>query len=725
MLVAAYRDTELSEDSSLSRLLLDLNRERILKQVKLNRLTTDQVAEIISHQLGGGAVDPKFATLIYSKSGGNPFFVEEILHSLAEENQISKSEEGWSLHEMEQVEIPSTVRALIKQRVSRLQEPALQTLFFGAVIGTDFGYELLRKATTLEEEQLIRQLEDALHAGLIKENHAQREVSYLFADEQIREYLYGELSIIRRRKLHLKVAETLEKLYEQDKDRHLEELAHHYIHGGNEARAIEYSRMAGDRAMKLYAAREAKRHYSSVLDLLGEETLDERLGILMKIGEASFRIGALEECVKYYNEAITVAQQAKKKREIADVCSSLGYAYWLLDNNKRRALESYQAGLKALAGDDGTLEEATICQDIARLLVNTGDQKSGLTWCERSIQVARNLDAHEVLAQGLQTRAIGLPPTRENKAEIIHLLEESLSISVEHQLEDANCRAYVNLGSMYHHLYSDNVRSKEAYLKGLELAKKVGYLNYESFLEAELALYAYLPLGEWDKAIETASHSLRIALELGSELHTAKSLTPLAVANLYRGNIMRAEEYLAKAYPLAEKSQWTEIIYFCCLALGELHLRKSDFPEAARYLLRGQEVSLKEGFPPPFQIHFDLVNLYSIEGDMEKARDFHAKLKSGAEKLDEKWGYAYERWAHGLIAFKEKGWNEAEEALRKSADMWKDLKHPYNNARTTLAYGQALAESGDQSKKRKLLDEAKQTFSRLGAKLDLARLQEK
>ncbi len=719
MLIAAYRDTELSEDSALSRLLLDLNRERVLKQVKLNRLTTDQVAEIISFQMGGGAVDPKFAKLIYSKSGGNPFFVEEILHSLAEENQISRSEEGWSLHEMEQVEIPSTVRALIKQRVSRLQEPALQTLFVGAVIGMDFGFELLNNVAKVEEEQLIGQLEDALHAGLIRENPVQKEVSYIFADEQIREYLYSELSLIRRRKLHLKVAETQERLYEHDKERHLEELAHHYIHGGNEAKAIEYSRMAGDRAMKLYAVGEAKRHYSSVLDLLGEDAGGERIEILMRLGEASFQIGVLEECVKYYKSALEIARRAREKRGIADIYSRLGIAYWFLGNDKQGALESYQEGLRALTGDNGTLEEARISQYIARLLVNTGDPKSGLTWCEKSIEIARSLNANEILAQGLQTLAIGLPPTRDNKSEIIRLLEESLSISLEHQLEDATCRAYVNLGSMYHHIHSDYVRSKEAYLKGVEYAKKIGYLNYESWLEAEFAHYAYLPLGEWEQAIETASHSLRIATDLGSELHTAKSLTPLASANLLRGNIARAEEYLGKAYPLAEKSQWTEIIYYCCLALGQLHLKKNDFPKAERYLSRGSEMALEMGFPPPFEIHFELVNLYTIEGDLEKARDFHGKLKSEAAKLDEKWGYAYERWAYGIIASEEKDWSEAKRAFKASAEIWRELKHPYNSAKTTLAYGDALSKSGNQSEGAELIAEARQTFSRLGAKLDV------
>lgn len=721
MVVAAYRDVELPEDHPLSRLLLDLNRERILRQIALSKLTTDHVAQIISNNLGGGSVAPEFAKLIYSRTGGNPFFVEEVLRSLVEEARIYKSDEGWTLREIAQVEIPSSVRALIKQRMSRLGDDAMQILSIGAVMGMDFGYELLRRVTFLEEDKLISELERAVRAGLVRERRSPKEVSYIFADEQIRDFLYDELSLIRGRKIHTRIAQAMEELYQTEKNRHLEEFAHHYVQAGDVTKATEFSLMAGDRAAKLYAWPEAKKHYRNVLDLLEEEQWSERLEVSTKIGDASFRTGEYQECLRYYGKAVVAARHLGQNRKIAQLYSKLGYLYWH-GYDKQGALENLKEGLKVLEEEHDTVEEATICQNIGRLLVNTGEVETGLQWCQKAIEIARKLNAHEVLAQALQTLAIGLSPNRKNKADIFRYLEDSLSISTQHGLEDPACRAYVNLGSTYHHIKSDYAKAKETYLKGVEYTRKIGFPNYEAFIEAELALYAYIPLGEWNKAMEVANHSLRIGSELG-ELHVPKSLTPLAFASLFQGNVDRAEEYLSRAYPLAEKSQWTEIIYNCCWALGKLYIQKNNLERAEQYLLRGIEAGSQSGLGNLSEIYFELFTLYCLKNDLEKAREFYERIRSDAEELDEKWVYAFERWAYGLLASMRKDWNEAKDAFKRSSELWSELKHPYHHAQTVLEFGKALSNSGDGEEAKKWIEEARRVFTQLGARLDLSKLE--
>ncbi len=614
MVIATYRDVELPDEHPLSRLLLDLNRERILRQVALGRLTTEHVAEIISNQLGGGPVAPEFVKLVHSRTGGNPFFVEEVLRSLIEESQIERSAEGWTLKEIGRVEIPSSVRALIKQRVSRLGDDAQQIVSMGAAMGMDFGYELVKRVSGQEEEQLINHLEKAVRVGLVRERRSPKEVSYIFADEQIREFLYNEPSLIRRRKIHARVAQSMEELYGRDKNRHLEELAHHYVQGGDVTKAIQYSLMAGERASKLYAHSEAKRHYGNVLDLLEDEQHNERTDVLTKLSDASFRMGEFQEAIKYYGRAILTARQLKENRKVAQLYSKLGYAYWHA-NDKQGALESYNEGLGVLEQEEDTLERATICQDMARLLVLTGEVETALQWVEKAIDIAKKLGANEVLAQALQTLAIGLRPNKHTKADIFRYLEDSLKIATEHGLEDPACRAHTNLGTAYHTITFDHIKAREIYLKGVEYSIRIGFPNYETFLEAELALYSYISLGEWDKALEVASHSFRIGSEL-SDLQIAKSLTSLAVATLFRGNVSRAEEYLIRAYSLAERSQWTEILYHCCWALGKLYIAKNDLEKAAQYLLRGTEAGSQTGWNLPYETCFELVKVYCSKEDL-------------------------------------------------------------------------------------------------------------
>ncbi len=99
---------------------------------------------------------------------------------------------------------------------------------------------------------------------------------------------------------------------------------------------------------------------------------------------------------------------------------------------------------------------------------------------------------------------------------------------------------------------------------------------------------------------------------------------------------------------------------------------------------------------------------------------FYARIKASSEELDENWAYAYERWAHGLLALKREDWNAARDSLKKSSELWKELNYPYHYAQTVSELGKLLAQDGEEA--RKCLEEAKSVFTRLGANLDLKKL---
>ena len=416
LVVGTYRDTELPEEHRLSRLIFELNRERSLKQIRLNRLTAKHIAELISNQLGGGAVDPDFTKLVHSRTGGNPFFVEEVIRSLSEAERITRLTKGWALGETQGVEIPSTIKALIKQRISRLGEDTVQTLMLCAAVGMEFDYEILSKITGSGEEQLIKQLEAAAQAGLVREVRSGKKISYVFSDEQIRDFLYDELSLIRKRKTHAKIAHAMEECYQKEPELHFEELANHYIQAGETAKAAEFSRLAGDRAAALHAHNDAKNHFRNVIELLEPGQISERLETITKIADTSNRLGEHVESVKSYREAISLAENMKDNRKMAQLYLKLGYAYYVAADNSK-ALEKLKQGLTFLQGTPNTHEEAAISQNIARLLLNSGEVEEGLQWCEKAIQLAKQLDDKEVLAHALISRSYGLRTTRRTKIE--------------------------------------------------------------------------------------------------------------------------------------------------------------------------------------------------------------------------------------------------------------------------------------------------------------------
>ncbi len=724
LVLGAYREAELPEEHPLSPLLLNLNRERILQKVALQRLTTTDVSLLISSQLGGEVVAPEFVKLVHSRTGGNPFFVEEVLRSLIEDKQAYRSSVGWTVREIGQVEIPSTVKALIKQRISRLDEETLQILSTAAVVGMDFQYEIMEKVTGADEDRLIQQLEKSIRSGLVKEVRSEREVTYVFADEQIRDYLHDELSIIRRRKIHVRITQAMEQLYQRDREQNLEELAYHSIQAGNAEKAAEYSLLAGDRAASLHAHAAAKKHYANLLELLDPGQLDERLEALTRLGDASYRLAESGQCSRYYNDALALARQLKQTKKIAQLCAKLGSALWLLGNDKQGALKIFREGVMALENEEDTHEEAEICQAIARLLVNTGDMDSGLEWCDKAIQLAKKLDDREVLAQSLITLSFGLRPNRATKADVFRYLEEAIRISLENGFDDAACRGYNNLGGQTVLLKFDYAKAKETYLKGLDYSRKAGYENYAGWMEAELARFAYYPLGEWDKAWEIAKQSLLIGSERGELpfIH-GDALVALGMVALLRGNQGEAEDYLKRAYRITEESSISTVSYEACLALSKLHIERNELEKAEQYLAKGVEMGKQWGYAGPFEVLLELVRVYCIKNDLDKAREVYTKIKEAAEELDEKGAYAFEHWASGLIASTDKDWIRARDQFKASSELWSELKHPHNYAQTLLESGRAASRSGGAEEARRSIDEARGVFIRLGARLDLAKIE--
>ncbi len=724
MVLVAYRDVELPEEHALSRLILDLNRERILSQVKLDRLTADHVAEIISNHLGGGPVAPEFAKLIHSRTGGNPFFVEEVLRSLSETGHVQRSELGWTLQEIGQVRIPSTVRALIKHRLSRLDNETLKVLATGSAVGMEFPYEVIRRLGDRKEEELISLLEAAVAASLLKEKRTGSDISYVFTDEQIREFLYDELSLIRKRKIHGLIAQAMEQLYLNKKDQRPEEFAYHYVRSGDLAKAAEFSLKAGDRAARLYAHAEAKAHYRNVLDLLEAEQSEERLDLLEKIGQASLSLGDNQESVRYYKDAVSAAERLGHNRRVARICSKLGYAQWVFGNDHQGAFETFEKGLRALKEGQDPIEEAILYENMARMLAITGHVERGLQFCEKALRFAKTANAYEALANALTTYAIALRPTSRNKADILQYLEEALKISTDHGLEDTFSRGLLYLGNVYALVKYDHVKAKETYLKGVEYSRKIGYSLHEGVELAFLALYGYVPLGEWENALQAAGDSQPLFLQIGIGLGTGLSLVSLAVPTLFKGDIDKAEEYLTRAYPITEELRWSQVIYDCCLASSKLYIEKKDLGKAEKFLQRGLEAGRSFGLTShAIEICFELVRLHCLRGELEKAKGFYDRIKSSSEELDENWAYGYERWAHGLLALKRNDWNGARDAFKKSSELWKELNYPYHYAQTLSELGKLLAQEKEREEARKCIEEAKSVFTRLGASLDLKKLE--
>ena len=274
-IVGSYRDSDLSPSHPLTGVLADLHRESSVSRVSLGGLDDTEIVELVEtargYQLDDAGV--ALAHALRRETGGNPFFVGELLRHLGESGAIVQDESGrFSLvGDLEELALPPSVRDVVIRRVARLGDEALWVLSVAAVIGQDFALDLLGEVTETDPDPLLDVLEQATTAALVIEA-PEDPGRYRFTHALIQHTLYQELSAARRQRLHLLVAEALEGLAVTTVrwSSHLAELARHWqaaTSPTNAAKAINYSRRAGDAAKAALALADAARWYAQAVEL--------------------------------------------------------------------------------------------------------------------------------------------------------------------------------------------------------------------------------------------------------------------------------------------------------------------------------------------------------------------------------------------------------------------------------------------------------------------------
>jgi tetratricopeptide (TPR) repeat protein len=271
LVVGTYRDTDLDRAHPLAAMLGELRRRAEVSRIALEGLdageVTDFVGRAAGHELATDAL--ALAQSVRDETGGNPFFVGEVLRHLAETGAIVEVEGRWSpVHGAGPLDLPEGIREVVGRRVSLLPDATQAALATASVVGAEFRLDLVAAVMSTDEDALLDALEPALNANLIFETGVG---TFRFTHALVRSTLHSELSTTRRARLHRAVAGELERMHAGDLDGVVADLAYHWIEAGPAAaqvQAIAYARRAAEVAMAHVAPEEAARWYAQAREIL-------------------------------------------------------------------------------------------------------------------------------------------------------------------------------------------------------------------------------------------------------------------------------------------------------------------------------------------------------------------------------------------------------------------------------------------------------------------------
>jgi predicted ATPase len=245
------------------------NSKTYYTQLRLDPLGKESADEMLSALLGDGVEVRALKRVIIERTEGNPFFIEETVQVLFDEDALVRDGSAVKLmRPLNTLKIPPTVQGILAARIDRLPSDAKDLLQALAVIGREFPLSLIRAVTLKPDEELNRLLNDLQLGEFIYEQPAVGDTEYIFKHALTQEVSHNSVLIERRKQLHERIGGALETLYATSLDDHLAELAYHYRSSNNPAKAITYSHLAADQAVNRAAYGEGLAALQAALGLL-------------------------------------------------------------------------------------------------------------------------------------------------------------------------------------------------------------------------------------------------------------------------------------------------------------------------------------------------------------------------------------------------------------------------------------------------------------------------
>ena len=586
--------------------------QRHARAIVLRQFTHADVQNALA-SLGKPHPPARLVTAFADRTGGNPFFVAELFRHLKDEGRLFGARNEWVRDlDLNDVELPDTVRVVLERRITRVSSDTQDLLSAAAVLGHRFEPDLLEEVAEVDGATLTAALHEAERARILTGPSGRRDISWRFTHPLTCQVLTTAIPQRQRQRLHLRVADAMTRIDQQSRA-HMSGIAHHLYYAGRLADPARTARAliaAGDAAYAMYASEDAVQHYRRALEVLAE-TDGDRSGALAaqeRLADMLALLGDRAAAMEHYEKVSGGYRAARATVDQARIARKIGTLHWQA-GDRAEAMASYRRALEQISGSTAHIEAANLYQQLGLAAFRSGDNPRAIEWSESALQSAERAltepggDATQVrtaatTAVAHATNTIGVALARSGQLDRAReQIERSLETALDLGLLDVACRAYANLGVIYGSV--EPKRAIDVSLTGLEIASKIGAASLQSYIYANLAT-AYCALTERcdTEGLEAANAAAAIDRELGQLDHLAVPLVVIGQIHQCRGELHKAESAYREALVLAEKIGEPQLILPCYDGLATIHLDRGDRARAEELMERARQLCERTGLDP-------------------------------------------------------------------------------------------------------------------------------
>ena len=704
-----YRVEE-ARSSSFQNVLQLMAREGLYEKIDLEPLQPADVARMLSLMIDG-IPSPELTEYIYKETGGNPFFVEELMKSLATNGALIQAKDKLIFDKSKRVVIPYSVGGVIDRKFGMMSNEACDLLKYATVIGREFDFAFLRDITKMNEGQLFDLMDEILKMRLLKESGEER---YFFSKDIAREIIYQQINKIKLRRYHQVVGEMLLSLHKNHIEEVVEELSHHFYLSGDRDKAIEYSVIAADRAKTSYANRDAIGFYTRVLECLKDKTVEgselTEIECLKNRAEVLNLIGDNEKAGDDVNNAINKAKVMGNRKLEAD-CLVILFKVYQDISQYREAAEKAETALKIYRDLNNREGEASSLRNIATVYFYLGKYPKALEYYQDSFKIRKEIGYQRGEAQSLNNIGVVYDHLGDY-SKALELYQHSLKIIKE--IGDLKLEAAIlnNIG-LVNQNFGDYAKALDFYKRSLRIMKEMGDRRGEARILNNIGSI-YHSLSEYTKALEFYQRSLKIMKEIGDYQAEATNLYNIAIIINNLGDHSKALDFYQRSLKITEDIGDRKIEAANLINIGALFIETADFVVAEKYFRKAYSIAkeIKSKLLLAY-VYLGLTSLYLEKYNLVEVKKGLEKILSFADKLSSKEIKAEGLCLAGRLYTKKKKWNKAKSSFKESILIFKQIKNSFKLAQVYYYQGLMLKESDDKTEAKKSHTMAMKIFKKL------------
>jgi predicted ATPase/class 3 adenylate cyclase len=549
-----------------------LAKELIDARMDLRAISAEAMALLMEVSLGA-APSPDLVNLLMERSEGNPYFAEQILRYLQEENLIEISDVGWRLvREIEEGFLPGDIRSVLVARLDQLRREVREAIQTASVLGREFEIPLLEHMWR-EDDRLHEYISEAEHAAVWNPSD---DLHYIFSHGLLRDAAYEMQMQARRKELHALAVHALESLYSENQNR-LAELAHHAKSAEQGAKAQKYYGLAAKVAAESYQNHQAVEYYKLALAFTPLNDLSAQFDILMERVEVLNRLGNRTAQIKDLEKLISLATQVQDPERLLQA-KVLHARYCFITGDYPHTIEISNQVVEM----SKELGEADLALGVyivwSQALLRLGNLEEAQKHGEEGLEIARV--SGQRVEEGRSLSSLGLIALESKEPGMARkYLEEAVTIAQETNERALEARALGNLANAAAFIQKEYAMARTYYERAKSLNLDLGDRYALGIALGNIGWVCGM-LGDFAAAQEHHEQALKIAREIGNVHQETYTLMNLSKVAEIQGHAEEALEYALDATELSTLVEDKTAEAWSHLYLGHAYLVSAQFGPA-------------------------------------------------------------------------------------------------------------------------------------------------